>query len=96
MNWKGKELRTTRDLMNQGVDKCETREEAEEFMRLYRADCKYADENIGYLSGYYGYTDMARIQDWFGVEHPFFSKETPTPEEAFAAGERMAREWVKD
>lgn len=92
MNWKGKELRTIRDLMDRGIDKCETQEEAQEFMQLYRADCEHADINIGYLSGYYGPTEMARIQDWFGVVHPIFGKKTPTPEEAFAAGERMARQ----
>jgi len=89
MNWKGQELITSGDLMNKGINKCDTPEEAQEFMRLYRAESSYADANIGYLSGYYGPETMQRIQEWFGVAHPIFGKAVPTPEEAFAAGKRM-------
>jgi hypothetical protein len=53
MNWKGEEILTTGDLCYKGIDKCDTPEEAQEFMELYRAENDHADENIGYLSGYY-------------------------------------------
>lgn len=92
MTWKGRDLRTIGDLMDHGIDACATREEAHEFMRLYRAENEHADANIGYLSGYYGPETMQRIQDWFGVAHPVFGRSVPTPEEAFAAGARMATE----
>lgn len=92
MNWKGHELVTIGDLMTYGIDKCETPEEAQEFMRLYRAESPHADANIGYLSGYYGATTMRRIQQWFGCVHPIFGTATPTPEEAFEAGKKRASE----
>jgi hypothetical protein len=70
MIWKGKELKTIGDLMDHGISKCTTREEAQEFMRQYRAETPHADSNIGYLSGYYSPEEGARIRDWFGVKHP--------------------------
>ena len=88
MNWKGHDLITIGDLMYHGIDKCETPEEAQEFMRLYRADSPHADVNIGYLSGYYGATDMRRIQQWFGCAHPIFGTAIPTQEEALEAGKK--------
>ena len=90
MNWKGQELLTIGDLCRLGIDKCDTPEEAQEFMRLYRIENEYADQNIGYLSGYYGMDDMQRIQEWFGVAHPIFGTSVPSPEEAFAAGKEAA------
>lgn len=90
MEWKGQELVTIGDLMGKGIDKCDGPEEAQEFMRLYRAENPYADENIGYLSGYYGTDDMRRIQEWFGAAHPIFGSAVPTPKEAFEAGRQLA------
>jgi len=90
MKWKGEELKTTGDLCYKGIDKCDTPEEAQEFMRLYRAENEHADENIGYISGYYDPENMRRIQEWFCVAHPIFGKSVPTPEEAFEAGKREA------
>lgn len=95
MNWKGQELSTIGDLMRNGIDKCDNPEEAQEFMHLYRAENEYADQNIGYLSGYYGPDKMRRIQEWFGVAHPIFGNCVPSPEQAFAAGKQMGRE-LKD
>ena len=94
MVWKGEDLVTIGDLMAKGIDCCETREEAQEFMRLYRQDSPHADVNIGYLSGYYGATEMRRIQDWFGVEHPVFGLRQPTPEEAFEAGRQLGERYA--
>jgi hypothetical protein len=91
MIWRDVELKTIGDLMKYGIDTCSNREEAEEFMRVYRAECEHADENIGYLSGYYGPEEMQRIQDWFGVAHPFFGRSVPSPEEAFAMGKKWAQ-----
>ena len=89
MNWKGHDLETIGDLMTHGIDACETREEAEEFMKAYSAENPHAYANIGYLAGYYGQKDMDRILDWFQTAHPIFGRSHPTPEEAFAAGQKI-------
>lgn len=70
MIWKGNEIKTIGDLLDKGINQCKTKEEAQEFMRLYREVNPHADENVGYLSGYFPPEEMARIQDWFGVSHP--------------------------
>ena len=75
--------------MDQGIAQCKTKEEAQEFMRLYRAENPYADENIGYVLGYYSPAERARLQDWFGVTHPVFGKSIFAPEEAYEAGRRF-------
>lgn len=77
MVWKDRELITIGDLMYHGIDKCDTPEEAQKFMELYRAENPHADENIGYLSGYYSPQKMRRIQEWFGVSHPIFGNLFP-------------------
>lgn len=92
MNWKGHELITIGDLMNHGIDACETREEAEEFMKQYRAEEPHAYANIGYLSGYFGRESMVRIQDWFQTAHPIFGRTIPTQEEALAAGKMIGEQ----
>lgn len=86
MIWKGKTLNTIGDLMQDGISKCDSPEEAREFMRLLRIDSPHADENIGYLSGYYSETEMIRIQNWFEVSHPVFGKGPVDPEVAIARG----------
>jgi hypothetical protein len=93
MHWKGKELKTVGDLMD-AMGKFDDREEAEDFMRLYRADNEHADQNIGYLTGYFGREEMARLQDWCGVAHPIFGNAAPTPEEALEAGKAMGERIV--
>ena len=90
MIWKGRELNTVGDIIRHGVYKCDTPEEAQEFMRIYRAECPHADRNIGYLSGYHSQKEMRRIQEWFGVSHPVFGNTAPTAEEALGAGKKMA------
>lgn len=85
MVWKGIEVVTIRDLAY-AIEACESREEAQEFMRLYREETEHADANVGYMSGYYTPETADRIRDWFDVEHPIFGKRSPTPEQAFEAG----------
>ena len=88
--WKGKTLRTYRDIMDDGIGACETPEEAQAFMGVYRAYDPHADANVGYLSGYYGATEAQRIREWFGVEHPIFGSHRPTTQEALLAGAALA------
>ena len=91
MQWKGNELTTIGDLMYRGIGTCETREEAQEFMTIYRRMNKWADDNIGYIAGYYSPSERQRIQDWFGVVHPIFGKDEVSPERAFQMGKDWAR-----
>ncbi len=92
MRWKGYNLNSYGDLMSNGIDRCDTREEAQEFMKLYLTMNPNAYANIGYMSGYYGHDDAKRIRDWFGVVHPIFGDTNPTPDEAYRAG----LEWGKN
>ena len=96
MDWKGKELITIGDLMRHGIDTCETPEEAQRFMELYRAENQHADRNIGYLSGYYDVEDMKRIQQWFCVKHPIFGGTVPSPTEAIGAGAQEVKGGTPD
>ena len=70
-------------MMNHGVEK-HTRAEAEKLER----------SNLGYFAGYYGNETRERVEKLFKCSHPIFgsiSKNgSPTVEEAFEAGKRMA------
>lgn len=86
--WHGKNLKTTGDLID-AVVACQSREEAQEFMRAYRAISPYARENIGYMAGYLSREQATRVFEWFEVSHPVFGTTFPTAEEAFKAGLKM-------
>ena len=94
MNWKDKELGTIGDLLDACYEIISngSREEASQFMEVYRTENEHADANIGYLSGYCDRDNMDKIQDWFGVAHPVFGNSHPTPIEAFEAGRKWAAE----
>jgi hypothetical protein len=87
--WKNKTLATFGDMID-AVTGCETKEEAQELMRLYRADCEHADHNIGYMTGYLDAPAAKRVMEWCGVKHPFFGSLDLTPKEAFEAGQAYA------
>jgi hypothetical protein len=91
MIWKGKNLKTIGDLMEFGIDKCATKEEALQFMRLYRHENKHANENIGYLSGYYDTQRRKQIQDWFEVTHPILGNGDVHEKFAMAQGKNMGQ-----
>lgn len=89
--WKGKELKSMGETMAAAIA-CKTRAEAKTFMKFYREVTPHADDNIGYMSGYYDTQTAVRILDWFEVEHPVFGKRTDVPaEEAFKAGQELAQ-----
>lgn len=88
MIWKGQELKTMGDLMN-GIKRCDTREEAQEFMRIYEQENAHARENIGYMAGYVSVEEADQIYDWFGVSHPIFGTSHPSAEDAFRTGMRI-------
>lgn len=88
MIWKSKELNSFgefMDAMSEIYDEND-QEAANEFMGLYRAECEYADSNIGYLTGYMDADTMRGMQKLFCVAHPIFGTTVPSPEEAFNAG----------
>jgi hypothetical protein len=86
MIWQGKELVTWGDI-GAAAAALTTREEADAFMAAYRAEQpEYADQNIGYLSGYYDRETRERIQDLCGVSHPILGRSHPTEEQLAAAG----------
>jgi hypothetical protein len=50
--------------------------------------------NLGYMAGYYTAKEARKVKNLFGALHPIFGDTTvksPTPEEAFAAGEALAK-----
>jgi hypothetical protein len=62
----------------------QTREEATSIIK----------ENLGYYAGYYNNETRARVERLFKCAHPVFgaiSKGAPTMEEAFAAGQVLAK-----
>ena len=89
MIWKGRELKNMGDLMSYGIERCDNREEAQEFMRLYEQENVHARENIGYIAGYFSTEQADKIYDWFGVQHPIFGTSHPSAEDAFRAGCRL-------
>ena len=95
MIWKGRELKTIGDLMF-GIECCQTREEAQEFMRLYEQENAHARANIGYVAGYFSVETADQIYDWFGVEHPIFGTSHTSAEDAFRAGMRLLGEMTKN
>lgn len=71
MLWKGKEIKTIEDAMNALRD-IHTKEDAQEYLRLARLDGPYADQNIGYLFGYFSRPRWQELSNLFGILHPVF------------------------
>ena len=95
MRWKGYNLETMGEILK-AVVACETREEAKEFMKLYRAFTPHADSNIGYGIGYYDQETVKRINDWCGVQHPIFGTREVTPQEAFNEGVKWGLDGLEE
>jgi len=83
---------------------CKNKAEAEEWLRAevayavenYNQTPEEAESviktNLGYMAGYYGKDEACKVKELFGALHPIFGDttvNTPTPEEAFAAGQKM-------
>jgi hypothetical protein len=71
MIWKGKQIGTIQDAMDALRD-IHTKEDAQEYLRLARLDGEYADQNIGYLFGYFNRDRWRELSELFGVLHPVF------------------------
>ncbi len=75
MIWKGENLVTIKDFLTKGINRCETQEEAREFMRLYREENPRADENIDFMSCYYTCEEMIRIRSWFETKKNIYTNQ---------------------
>jgi hypothetical protein len=91
MEWKGQPLGPTIGHLMDAILAVESREEAQRFMAAYRAENPHALSNVGYLAGYCDTETAKRIWDWFECAHPIFGTHVPSPKEAFAAGQKLAR-----
>ena len=59
--------------------------------KVSRAEAERVERsNVGYWTGYYDSETRVRCHELYGFGHPIFGTETPTPDEAFAAGVAMA------
>ena len=63
-----------------------------EFMAAYFAVNVHAYANVGYVAGYYDRETADRIWRLCKTAHPIFGTREPTFDEAFDAGQRMAKE----
>lgn len=100
--WQGKSLNTIGELMDamsaitEIADEGERQRTADTFMTEYRAANQHADENIGYLAGYFGHDDMIAALRLFQTSHPIFggpaAADTMTPDKALALGKVLGEE----
>ena len=73
MMWKNNEIKTVGNIIN-AVENIKTKEEANEFKKIYRKENEYADANIGYIFGYLSKEERKRLQELFAVDHPVFGR----------------------
>lgn len=93
--WKGKELKTMGDIMDAAIAITKPAE-AKTFMKIYKERNSHAEENLGYMCGYYGKETSDRIRKLFKVSHPIFGNKTEVdPMVAFKAGQIAATKGVK-
>jgi len=86
MLWKGKEIKTIGDAM-EALEGIHTKEDAAEYLQLARLEGEYADQNIGYLFGYFSRERLKELTGLFGIPHPVFGYEvTMTDEEILRNG----------
>lgn len=71
MIWQGKEVKTIENAMD-ALGGIHTKEDAAEYLRLARLEGIHADENIGYLFGYFSRPRWKELSELFGILHPFF------------------------
>jgi len=93
--WKGKELKTAGDIMDAAIAITKPAE-ATTFMKFYKEHNAHAEENLGYMCGYYGKEVSDRIRKLFKVSHPIFGNQTNVdPMVAFKAGQIVATKGIK-
>lgn len=95
MNWNDRELDTIGKLMDTAIAIMQSGDSAagQRFLEAYRAENQHADENIGYMAGYYSRETADALLTFFHVSHPVFGDAMPKqPESAFLAGLAAGRE----
>ncbi|TXH09052.1 MAG: hypothetical protein E6R04_09230 [Spirochaetes bacterium] len=92
MVWKKQVLRTTREWFAAAL-KCESKEEAEQFQKMFIKEANVPEQafkdTIGYMTGYCDQATLDKAIELFGAEHPVFGKTLPGPDRAFAIGVEM-------
>lgn len=76
--WNGKSVSTNEDIMN-CMNSIQTESEARSFLDAYRSVNSHAEENLGYLTGYFDSEKATALRKLFGVKHPVFGNRNPTP-----------------
>lgn len=96
MNWNNQEIETIGDLGDVMCDIFErgNPEEAQAFMRAYRAENENADANVGYMTGYYTQDGQA-MREFFGTAHPVFGMTIHQPEET-AVSKQITHDDIAD
>ena len=61
------------------------------YMAKLRKLTKFADSNVGYMTGYYNPKEMRELQKRFDVVHPIFGRNVPSAREAITAGKKIAK-----
>lgn len=92
MRYKEKDLKTYAEIIDYAL--ALKGEAQREFVEAYAKTSPYALQNVGYFSGYYDSKTGLRIQRVFKTAHPIFGRRIPSPDEAFEAGKKLARELV--
>lgn len=94
MVWKKSVLRTTREWFDAAL-KCESKEEAAQFQKVFLKESSASEQafkdTIGYLAGYCDQAVLDKVVQLFDAEHPVFGKTLPGPERAFAIGLEIGR-----
>lgn len=88
--WKGKELNTLGDIVD-AASALKSRKQGAAFMAAYLKFTPHAYGNIGYAAGYCDAETQDRIYEFTETAHPIFGRHHPTPDEALAAGMRIAQ-----
>lgn len=64
--------------ISDAFDKIKNPHHAKRYMAEYRKLSKFADSNVGYMTGYYDAKTMREFQERFGVKHPIFGSTVPS------------------
>jgi len=62
------------------------------FSRTREEAISIEKQNLGYFAWYYDSETMQRVNRLFKTSHPVFGNITPTPEEAFETGKKLAED----
>lgn len=98
MIWLGEEVNTVDELIKavEYIAEKNNPEMAQNFLAQYKEETEHAEENIGYVAGYFKERTFRTILTLFNVDHPVFGRDMPTPAEAFHLGQMEAMKRVAE